>query len=52
MSKSYKQSAVKPAKVAMPGSVSRNLLPVKTAEAFVPTPAKPVRMRYQMGGGC
>jgi len=32
--------------------VSRNLVPVKTAEAFVPTPAEPVRMRYKMAGGC
>jgi hypothetical protein len=32
--------------------VSRNLLPVKTAEAFVPTPAEPVRLRYKMAGGC
>jgi hypothetical protein len=32
--------------------VSRNLVPVKTAEAFVPTPAEPVRMRFKMGGGC
>lgn len=32
--------------------VDRALLPVKTAEAFVPTPAEPVRMRYKMAGGC
>jgi len=32
--------------------VTRNLVPVKTAEAFVPTPAEPVRMRYKMAGGC
>jgi len=32
--------------------VQRNLMPVKTAEAFVPTPAEPVRMRYKMAGGC
>ena len=31
--------------------VDRNLVPVKTAEAFVPTPAEPVRMRYKMAGG-
>ena len=30
----------------------RNLVPIKTAEQFVPTPAEPVRMRYKMGGGC
>jgi len=30
----------------------RNLMPVKTAEAFVPTPAEPVRMRFKMAGGC
>jgi len=32
--------------------VQRNLVPVKTAEAFVPTPAEPVRMHYKMAGGC
>ena len=32
--------------------VDRNLFPVKTAEAFVPTPAEPVRMRFKMAGGC
>lgn len=32
--------------------VARNLVPVKTAEAFVPTPAEPVRMRYKLAGGC
>jgi len=32
--------------------VERKLVPVKTAEAFVPTPAEPVRMRYKMAGGC
>ena len=32
--------------------VDRNLVPVKTAEQFVPTPAEPVRLRYKMAGGC
>jgi hypothetical protein len=32
--------------------VDRNLVPMKTAAAFVPTPAEPVRMRYKMAGGC
>ncbi len=32
--------------------VDRKLMPMKTAEAFVPTPAVPVRMRFKMGGGC
>lgn len=32
--------------------VQRNLVPIKTAEQFVPTPAEAVRMRYKMGGGC
>lgn len=32
--------------------VDRNLIPVKTAEQFVPTPAEPMRMRYKMAGGC
>ena len=32
--------------------VQRNLVPVKTAEAFVPTPAEPVRLHYKMAGGC
>lgn len=37
----------------VPGKlVQRDLVPVKTAEAFVPTPAEPVRLRYKMGGGC
>lgn len=34
------------------GSAStKSLVPVKTAEAFVPTPAHAVRLRYKMGGG-
>lgn len=32
--------------------VSHNLVPVKTAEAFVPTPAEPVRLHFKMAGGC
>lgn len=32
--------------------VQRNLVPVKTAKDFVPTPAEPVRMHYKMAGGC
>lgn len=32
--------------------VPRNLVPVKTAEAFVPTPAEPVRLHFKMAGGC
>jgi len=32
--------------------VNRNLVPVKTAEAFVPTPAEPVRLHFKMAGGC
>ena len=32
--------------------VDRKLLPIKTAEQFVPTPAEPLRMRYKMAGGC
>lgn len=32
--------------------VDRNLVPVKTAEAFVPTPAEPVRLHFKMAGGC
>ena len=37
----------------VPGKfVDRKLMPVKTADAFVPTPAEPVRMRYKMAGGC
>lgn len=32
--------------------VDRNLVPVKTAEAFVPTPAEPVRLHHKMAGGC
>ena len=32
--------------------VSRNLFPIKTAEAFVPTDAEPVRMRFKLAGGC
>lgn len=31
---------------------ARKLLPVKTAEQFVPTPAEPVRMRFKLAGGC
>lgn len=34
------------------GLVQRNLVPIKTAEQFVPTPAEAVRLRYKMGGGC
>jgi hypothetical protein len=30
----------------------RNLMPVKSEQAFVPTPAEPVRMRFKMAGGC
>jgi len=32
--------------------VDRNLMPVKTAEAFVPAPAEPVRLHNKMAGGC
>ena len=32
--------------------VTRNLVPVKSEAAFVPTPAEPVRMHYKMAGGC
>lgn len=32
--------------------VQRNLVPVKTAQAFVPTPAEPVRLHYKLAGGC
>lgn len=32
--------------------VPRNLMPVKTAEQFVPTPAEPVRLHFKMAGGC
>lgn len=32
--------------------VSRNLIPIKTAEAFVPTPAEPVRLHFKLAGGC
>ena len=32
--------------------VNRNLMPVKTAEAFVPTPSEPVRLHFKMAGGC
>jgi hypothetical protein len=32
--------------------VSRDLRGVKTAEAFVPTPAEPVRLHHKMAGGC
>ncbi len=32
--------------------VPRNLVPVKTAEAFVPTPSEPVRLHFKMAGGC
>lgn len=34
------------------GLVQRNLIPVKTAEQFVPTPKEAVRLRYKMAGGC
>ncbi len=40
-------------KNGVPGKlVQRNLVPVKTAEAFVPTPAEPVRLHHKMAGGC
>jgi len=32
--------------------VQRNLMPVRPAEAFVPTPAEPVRLHYKLAGGC
>lgn len=34
------------------GLVQRNLVPIKTAEQFVPTPKEAVRLRYKLGGGC
>lgn len=34
------------------GLVQRNLVPIKTAEQFVPTPKEAVRLRYKIGGGC
>ena len=46
MSKSYKPSAAKPAKGSKPAA------PLKSPEAYVPAPAKPVRMHHQMAGGC
>lgn len=37
----------------VPGKyVPRNLVPVKSEAAFVPTPAEPVRLHYKMAGGC
>lgn len=32
--------------------VERNLVPVKSAQEFVPTPAEPVRLHFKMAGGC
>lgn len=32
--------------------VARNLVPVKSEAAFVPTPAEPVRLHFKMAGGC
>jgi hypothetical protein len=28
------------------------LMPIKSEQQFVPTPAEPVRMRFKMAGGC
>jgi hypothetical protein len=57
MAKSAKSAAPKAAgKKTEPGAGQHfedyKLMPIRSEQQFVPTPAEPVRMRFKMAGGC
>jgi hypothetical protein len=57
MAKSVKSAPKVPAgKKTEPGAGQHfedyKLMPIKSEQQFVPTPAEPVRMRFKMAGGC